>query len=480
MSAAERAPAVHAPRSDPPPPPRGRERTLSGWGRVARSRAHVLAIEDAEQVPGALTAVAAAGGAAIARGAGRSYGDAAQLAGGTVLDMTALDSILSIDPENLLARVQPGVTYERLLPELAARGLIFAVVPGTRYVTVGGAIASDIHGKSHEVDGSMAAHVASLRLCMPAGGVREISAESDPDLFHATLGGMGLTGVIVEATLRVQRLASPWWSVDTLRTSSLEHTISLMAQDDGHRYSVTWLDLLARGQAIGRGIVMASNDWGTPPPPPRRGQGANDPASLPPPRLRTPRGWPGAILSPPFVTAFNAMRWRLSGRDRRAVATPLATHYFQLDQVREWNRLYGTHGFVQYQFVVPPQAVSAVVDAVELLRVRRLPAYLAVLKRLGPASGGLLSFPIEGWTLALDLPAAATGLRPALDELDELVASNGGRVYLTKDVRLRRDLFAAMYPLLGQFRKQRAFADPAGVLRSDLGRRLGLCGALGG
>jgi decaprenylphospho-beta-D-ribofuranose 2-oxidase len=474
--------ASGAPDTNPPaaaPPPRGRERTLSGWGRVAPSRSTVIAVRGSDEVAAVLAAPPPGG--VIARGAGRSYGDAAQNAGGTVLDLTGLDRILDIDTDALLVRVQPGVTYGQLLPELAARGLMFAVVPGTRYVTIGGAIASDIHGKSHHADGTIARQVASLRICTPAGGCREITPQSEPELFAATLGGMGLLGVVVEATLRVQRLPSPWWSVDNDRTDSLEHTIAVMAEDESHRYSVTWLDLLARGRAVGRGVVMASNDWGPVPegsaPDSDRRRPAAEPAALPPPRLLAPPGFPGFVLSPPFVSAFNALRWHTSKPRERRVPMPLATHYFQLDLVREWNRLYGSHGFVQYQFAVPPDRQVAVVRAVEKLQARRIPTYLAVLKRLGAPSDGPLSFPIEGWTLALDIPAAAPGLRPTLDELDEMVATHGGRVYLTKDVRLRRELLATMYPALDRFRAQRELADPDGVLRSDLGARLGLCRA---
>ena len=424
---------------------------------------------------------APAPGGVIARGAGRSYGDAAQNAGGTVLDLTALDRILSIDDDALLVRVQPGVTYGELLPALASRGLMFAVVPGTRYVTIGGAIASDIHGKSHHRDGTIARHIASLRVCTPSGGLRELTPERDPERFAATVGGMGLMGVIVEATLRVQRLASPWWSVDSDRTDSLEHTIAAMSGDEAHRYSVTWLDLMARGAAIGRGVVMNSNDWGPltggQAPDADRRRPCTDPASLPPPRLQAPPHFPGAVLAPAVVRTFNSLRWHASKRSERAVPMPLATHYFQLDLVRDWNRLYGSHGFVQYQFAVPPGAETAVVRCVELLNARRIPAYLAVLKRLGAPADGPLSFPIEGWTLALDIPASAPGLRPTLDELDDMVAGHGGRVYLTKDVRLRRELLETMYPQLERFRSQRAGVDPDGILRSDLGARLGLCRA---
>ena len=458
----------------------GRERTLSGWGHVALSRAAVIAVRDAEDVATVLAAQKAGGSGVIARGAGRSYGDAAQNAGGTVLDLTPLNRVVSIAAEHALVRVQAGVSYATLLTELAAHNLMLPVVPGTRYVTVGGAIASDVHGKSHPRDGSLARHVVALRVCTPADGFRELTPEADPELFLATLGGMGLLGVIVEATLRVERIGSPWWSVDTDRTDSLEQTLALMRDDHAHRYAVAWLDLLAGGARLGRAVVVRSNDWsadtantsGVRPSRRRR----REPSVLTAPsRLRAPRGFPGAVLAPPLVRTFNALRWHASARRQRGRRTPLATHFFQLDLVADWNRLYGSRGFVQYQFAVPTGGETHLVRCVELLRARGLPCYLAVLKRLGPGSGGPLSFPIEGWTLALDLPAAAPGLRPALDELDELVAGCGGRVYLTKDVRLRRDLLTTMYPELHRFHRQRALVDPDGILRSDLGRRLGLC-----
>ena len=483
MSDADRAPvavSTEAASTDRPHHRPGRERTLSGWGRVALSRAEVIEVRDADEVAAVLAAQHAGAGGVVARGAGRSYGDAAQNAGGTVLDLTALNRIVSIAGEQGLVRVQAGVSYAQLLTELAAHNLMLPVVPGTRHVTLGGAIASDVHGKSHPRDGSLARHVVALRVCTPAGGFREITPETEPELFLATLGGMGLLGVIVEATLRVERLESPWWSVDSDRTGSLDETLALMRDDRAHRYSVAWLDLLAGGSRLGRAVVMRSNDWGAEATDGGavRSNGRRDPVPSvlsARSRLRAPRGFPGALLAPPVVSTFNTLRWHASARRERGRRTPLATHFFQLDLVGDWNRLYGSRGFMQYQFAVPNGSEADLVRCVELLRARRLPCYLAVLKRLGPGSGGPLSFPIEGWTLALDLPAAAPGLRPALDQLDERVADAGGRVYLTKDVRLRRDLLAAMYPELHRFHAQRALVDPDGVLRSDLGRRLGLC-----
>jgi decaprenylphospho-beta-D-ribofuranose 2-oxidase len=308
--------------------------------------------------------------------------------------------------------------------------------------------------------------------------MRELSVEAvdDRELLLATLGGMGLAGVVVEATLAIEPLDAPWWSVDIDRTTSLEATLALMADGESHRYSVAWLDLLATDGRVGRSVVTRSNEW-----PAERvanpAARAPDPSRLPAaPRMRVPRGFPGSVLAPALIGAFNELRWRSFPSCERGRPVGLAPHFFPLDGIGEWNRLYGARGLVQYQFAVPDGAEDALLRCVELLRARRVPSYLAVLKRLGRPTGAPLSFPIEGWTLALDIPAWATGLRPALDVLDEIVAGAGGRVYLTKDLRLRRDLFGAMYPELGRFHAQRALVDPDGVLRSDLGTRLGLCG----
>jgi decaprenylphospho-beta-D-ribofuranose 2-oxidase len=455
--------------------------TLYGWGRIARSRCRVLQPRGAEDVLEALASHAPQTGV-IARGAGRSYGDAAQNGGGDVLDMTALDRIVSIDGERGLITAQAGTTVAQLLVGLASHKLTLPVVPGTRHVTLAGAIASDIHGKNHHCDGGLSRHVAAISLCTPADGLVEVSPESDPDLFYATLGGMGLTGVIVEATLCAEPLPSPWVLADVDRTDGLEQTLELMSGAERHRYSVAWLDLLADGSKMGRAIVSRADplmsDGATPVARGRRAAGGAYPGALSRrPAVEVPRGFPAALMRPASVRTFNALRWRATPRRERGRPLAMAPYFFPLDALGAWNRLYGPPGLIQYQFVIPSGQEHALVRCFEFMRVRRLPVYLAVFKRFGPAFGGPLSFPLEGWTLAVDMPATAPGLRVALDELDEIVAGCGGRVYLTKDVRLRRDMMSAMYPNLQGFYVQRARVDPEGVLRSDLARRLGLCEA---
>jgi decaprenylphospho-beta-D-ribofuranose 2-oxidase len=454
------------------------EQVLWGWGRTARSRARVTRAREVEQVAEALSRGARRGVGAIARGAGRSYGDAALNGGGEVLDMTGLDRIVSIDAERRLLTAQAGTTIAQLMAAAAPHGLTLPVVPGTRHVTLGGAIASDIHGKNHHRDGALARHVASLTLCTPAGGCVEVSPDLDGELFYATLGGMGLTGVVVQATLALEPLRSAWVAVDVDRTDGLEQTLQLMAGEERHRYSVAWLDLLADGAKLGRAVVTRG-DRLPPEQAPRRAGRRHDrrAALLRKPIFEVPRGFPGALLARSGVRAFNAVRWGATPRHEQQRPMPLAPYLFPLDGLGEWNRLYGAGGLIQYQFVVPAGQEETLVACFESMRRRALPVYLAVFKRFGEEFGGPLSFPLAGWTLAVDLPARAAGLDAALRELDELIAACGGRVYLTKDVRLGREMLPAMYPRLRCFEQTRARVDPDGVMRSDLALRLGLCGA---
>jgi decaprenylphospho-beta-D-ribofuranose 2-oxidase len=460
----------------------GVERSLSGWGRTTRSRCRVFRPRGVQDVLDALASHECPGTGVIARGAGRSYGDAAQNDGGDVLDMTGLDRIVSIDAERGLITAQAGATVAQLMARLASHGLGLPVVPGTRHVTLAGAIASDIHGKNHHRDGGLARHVARLSLCTPVGGLTDVSPESDAELFYATLGGMGLTGVVVEATLRAERLPSAWVAADVDRTDSLAQTLELMSGQERHRYSVAWLDLLADGSKMGRAIVsradpLDSDEHMPPARRPRVGGRAYPQALSRRPAFEVPRGFPAALLRPASMRTFNALRWRATPRRERGRPLALTPYFFPLDALGEWNRLYGPAGLIQYQFVIPCGQESALERCFELMRMRRLPVYLAVFKRFGAAFGGPLSFPLEGWTLAADLPAAAPGLRAGLDELDEVVAGCGGRVYLSKDARLRADILSTMYPQLDRFHAQHARVDPEGVLRSDLARRLGLCQA---
>ncbi len=449
------------------------QRLLTGWGRTAPTLAAVERPRSAEDVAVALAA-AGRGRGAIARGLGRAYGDAAQNAGGTVLGMGDLAGVHRFDSERGEIDLDAGVSLDALIRLVLPFGWFVSVSPGTRFVSVGGAIAADIHGKNHHRDGSFCDHVERFTLLTPGGEHLDVRPASDPDAFWATAGGMGLTGVVVRATLRLLRVETGQMRVDTERTRDLDDVLARMdARDEEYRYSVAWIDCLARGRALGRSVLMRGDhatlgdlDEG------KRSRALLVASSTP---LGAPSWVPSGLLGKATVTVFNELFYRKAPREERGRIEPLNSFFYPLDSVRGWNRLYGPRGFLQYQFVVPFGAEGALREALERLSRAGAPSFLAVLKRFGPQRG-LISFPMPGWTLALDIPAGLPGLAALLDGLDELVADAGGRVYLAKDSRLRPELLATMYPRLAQWREVRARLDPEGVMRSDLGRRLGLAG----
>jgi decaprenylphospho-beta-D-ribofuranose 2-oxidase len=450
---------------------------LSGWGRTSPTQATLVRPRTAEEVSQALEDSIADRGGLIARGAGRSYGDAAQNGGGTVVDARGLCGVLELDQASGLVRAGAGTTLAQLLLFLAPRGLTLPVVPGTRHVTIGGAIACDVHGKNHPADGSFGRHVHSLRLCTPAEGTVEVSAEHEPELFEGTLGGIGLTGIVLDATLQAMPMRTPLALADIDRTDDLEGALALMAADRSHRYSIAWIDLMARGSRFGRSVLTRSEEGPVSIKAPRRLRatgGRAAPFSVRP-AVSVPRGFPYRLLNAETVRAFNAVHWRSAPAHARDRTLTMSAQLFPLDTIGAWNRLYGPAGLIQYQFALPSGQERALLDVLVLLRASAVPIYLAVLKRFGPSSSGLLSFPLEGWTIALDIPGATPGLAGVLDRADELVAGAGGRVYLAKDARLSGQMLRRMYPGLERFNELRARVDPDGRLRSDMARRLDLC-----
>ncbi|WHM31190.1 FAD-binding oxidoreductase [Streptomyces sp. BPPL-273] len=444
---------------------------VTGWGRTAPTAARLIRPRTYEEAALAVRECGARGG--IARGLGRAYGDAAQNAGGAVLDMTALDRVHAVDVAGGTVLCDAGVSLHRLMELLLPLGWFVPVTPGTRYVTVGGAIGADIHGKNHHVLGSFARHVVALELLTADGQVRTVTPGTP--LFDATAGGMGLTGVILTATLRLQPVETALMSVDTERAADLDDLMArLTATDHRYRYSVAWIDLLARGRATGR-AVLTRGDHAPLDALPARSRARRAPLAFRTSRLpAAPDLVPDGLLGRTTVGLFNELWYRKSPRLSRGRLQRISTFFHPLDGVPHWNRIYGRGGFVQYQFVVGEGREEALRRIVRRISDHRCPSFLAVLKRFGEADPGWLSFPLPGWTLALDIPAGLPGLGAFLDELDEEVAEAGGRVYLAKDARLRPELLAAMYPRLDDFRALRAELDPHGVFVSDLARRLTL------
>lgn len=446
-------------------------RLLAGWGGTAATAARLVPVGTSEAVRAAVRAAGPRG--AVARGLGRSYGDAAQDAGGDVLDLTPLCRVHSLDARTGVVDADAGLSLHALMERSLPLGWFVPVTPGTRFVTLGGALAADIHGKNHHVDGSFGQHVLAFDLVTADGGVRRVERDGDPEVFWATVGGMGLTGVVTRVELQLLAVETSLMRVDTERATGLDDLMDRMARHDAdYRYSVAWIDLLARGRSLGRAVLT-------------RGDHARldelEPAQRARPLQFTPRSVlgvpalvPGGLLRRSTVGAFNEVWFRKAPRERRGELQRLAAFFHPLDGVRDWNRVYGRPGFVQYQFAVPEDAAEAVREAVTLLSDARSPSFLAVLKRFGPGSPAPLSFPMPGWTLALDLPARTSGLAALLDRLDALVVAAGGRVYLAKDARLPAELLPRMYPRLEQWRAVRERLDPQHVFTSDLSRRLQL------
>jgi decaprenylphospho-beta-D-ribofuranose 2-oxidase len=444
-------------------------RALRGWGRTSPSVATVHpAGDDAELVQ--LVSDAGVRGV-LARGLGRSYGDAAQNGGGVVVDMTARKRVLSVDTETALVEVEAGASLDELMRLLLPRGLFVPVSPGTRQVTVGGAIAADIHGKNHHVDGSFGRHVVAMDLLCADGTIRTLTPKSE--LFWATVGGMGLTGLVLRATLRMMKVESAYCLVDTERCTNLDDLTRRMTEgDDRYTYSVAWIDCLARGSSLGRSVLT---------------RGWSAPLDRLPPKLQdralefrpkqlavAPAAFPSGLLNRASVAAFNEAWYRKAPRERRDEIQSIAAFFHPLDGVARWNRIYGPKGFLQYQFVVPFGAEDTLRRCIQMLSDTGLASFLAVLKRFGQPSGGHLSFPTPGWTLALDIPLGSPVLGDLLDRLDEEVMTAGGREYLAKDSRLPAAAIPRMYPRLDEWRGIRQATDPHGVFNSDLSRRLGL------
>ncbi|WTP59775.1 FAD-binding oxidoreductase [Streptomyces phaeochromogenes] len=445
--------------------------SVTGWGRTAPTTARLIRPRSYEEAAAAVRECGARGG--IPRGLGRAYGDAAQNAGGAVFDMTGLDRVHAIDADGGTVLCDAGVSLHRLMEVLLPLGWFVPVTPGTRYVTVGGAIGADIHGKNHHVSGSFARHVLSFELLTADGEIRTVSRGTP--LFDATAGGMGLTGVILTATVRLQPVATSLMSVDTERATDLDDLMArLTATDHRYRYSVAWIDLLARGASMGRS-VLTRGDHAPLEALADRTRARRVPLEFRPGSLPAAPAWlPEGLLGRTTVGLFNELWYRRAPRARTGELQRISTFFHPLDGVPHWNRVYGRGGFVQYQFVVGYGQEDALRRIVHRISQRRCPSFLAVLKRFGEGDPGWLSFPMPGWTLALDIPANLPGLGGFLDELDEEVTAAAGRVYLAKDSRLRPELLSEMYPRLGDFRALREELDPRSVFTSDLSRRLGL------
>jgi decaprenylphospho-beta-D-ribofuranose 2-oxidase len=448
-----------------PPGLTSETRTLTGWGRTNPITARVVRPCALEQLQALIRG--ATPGSLITRGLGRSYGDAAHLQGGTVIELSAFDHI-ALDPSSGTVTAGAGASLDQILRVIVPAGFFLPVTPGTRNVTVGGAIAADVHGKNHHVEGSFGNHVQRLLLVDGRGQLQDLRPDGETaDAFWATVAGMGLTGVIVEATFSLIPITSAQIAVDTSRHRDLESLMAAMvAADSRYRYSVAWVDSL---DPRGRGVLTCGDHAPAESLPGSQRDNAlhYDPKAL----ASAPPFLPAGLLNRLTVRAFNEAWYRKAPRERRDELQAIAPFFHPLDGVQDWNRIYGPAGFLQYQFAVPDAAAHLVPRTLEALRAVGAPSFLTVLKRFGPSNPAPLSFPMPGWTLAADVPAAVPGLLPMLDQLDEAVASAGGRLYFAKDSRQSAAMVHRSYPRFAEWEQRRDDLDPDRIFASTLALR---------
>lgn len=437
-------------------------RPLSGWGRYP--------VEVCDQVrPERYQDLRPTAAQQIARGQGRSYGDAAL--GKQVILTERVNRLREFNTKTGVLRAEAGITLAEILDVIVPQGWFLPVTPGTRFASLGGCVAADVHGKNHHADGAFSEHVIAIELILADASRVICSASHNAALFWATVGGMGLTGIIGEVSLQLIPVSSPFMQVRHHTSRNLAETFALFGNatlDD--KYTVAWIDCLASGLSLGRSVLMCGH----------HAEQDKLPVALPktaqPKRARSiPFDLPAMALNPFTVKLFNALYYRQQGRKTAPFLAHYTEYFYPLDGIAHWNRLYGKRGFVQFQCVIPDSgAFEAVTSLLQTLSRSRRPSFLAVLKRLGPQNQGLLSFPMAGYTLALDIPLRDSGVFALLKKLDEIVLHHGGRVYLAKDAVLTPQEFRVMYPRYAEWLAIKQEVDPALRFQSSLSRRLGM------
>ncbi len=462
--------------------------SLAGWGRTAATTSQLLSTPDPEVIAAAVAAVAGHNADSpshlrrgiVARGLGRSYGDVAQNAGGIVVDMTALNRIHAIDPDAATVDVDAGVSLDELMRAALPYGLWVPVLPGTRQVTVGGAIGCDVHGKNHHSAGSFGNHVASLQLLVADGRILTLTPSGSPDdpdasLFWATVGGVGLTGIILRVVLTMTRTETAYFIADGVVTHNLDETIAVHSDgsEANYDYSSAWFDAISPEPKLGRAALsrgsLATLDQLREKAP----RLAADPLAFnAKPLFDLPDVFPNGLANKLTFGVLGSLWYAKSGNYTGKIQS-LTGFYHPLDMFGEWNRAYGSHGFLQYQFVVPPAAVGEFTQLIRDIQASGHYSFLNVFKLFGPGNRAPLSYPMAGWNVCVDFPIKA-GLHEFLHGLDARVLEFGGRLYTAKDSRTTAETFHAMYPELDSWIATRRRIDPHGVFVSDLARRLEL------
>jgi len=407
---------------------------VSGWGRYPSIEAAMLNPTSLGELRQALSKQKHC----IARGLGRSYGDSALAK--EIISLRHMDHFIEFDPKNGILSCEAGVSLSDILNVIVPQGWFLPVTPGTKYVTFGGAVASDVHGKNHHIEGCFSEFVQSLTLMLSDGSVCECSRDNNPALFHATCGGMGLTGVILRGTLVLKKISSAYIHQTVIKADNLETVFSLFEENAAATYSVAWIDCLAKGKALGRSLLMLGE--------PAQGGGYLLPSEK---HLTVPFVMPATLLNSYAISAFNSLYFHRQRQKEQHRLVHYDPFFYPLDALLHWNRLYGKKGFTQYQCVLPKAAgLIGMKEILKKITLSRRGSFLSVLKSCGPHNQNHLSFPIEGYSLALDFKLESE-LFDLLNELDSIVAEYQGRVYLTKDVRLSEAMFKRMYPRWEEF-----------------------------
>jgi FAD/FMN-containing dehydrogenase len=402
----------------------------------------------------------------IARGNGRCYGDASLA--DTTLNTLKYDKVLSFNTANGVFECQSGILLSDILTVIVPKGWFLPVTPGTKFITVGGAVGSDVHGKNHHVDGSFSNHIVEMDILLASGELVTCSPTLHTDLFEATCGGMGLTGVITRVKFGLKKIETSFIRQKQIKADNLEHVIRLFDEYKDFTYSVAWIDCLKKGAHFGRSILILGEHAKVEE---LSGQQKKDPLQLPKKKQITfPINLPSWVLNKLTVKAFNFLYYGKNIKKEINNIVSYEPFFYPLDAILHWNRGYGKKGFIQYQFVLPLEAKQGLIEILQRISDKGLGSFLAVLKVFGKQDS-LISFPMEGYTLALDFPVR-DGLFPFCDELDQIVLKYGGRLYMSKDARMKPEVMAAGYPDLNKFKEIVKKYDPQHKFLSTQSERL--------
>jgi decaprenylphospho-beta-D-ribofuranose 2-oxidase len=449
--------------------------TFSGWGRYPRLESRLIEPISTFEIEKSLGGSGQWGPSIIARGAGRSYGDSALAE--TLVSTRYLDNFSSLttsDHGHTVLRCASGMSLEKVLETIIPKGLFLPVLPGAKAVTVGGAIAADVHGKNHHIDGSFCDHVESMQVLLATGEIINCNRNAYSELFHATCGGMGLTGIILDAAIKLVPMPSLDIAQRTLVADNLQDCMELMDEHHESKYSVAWIDCLASGAAQGRSVLYLGEHVDEKDAREKSKSGRKGLRAIKRSELKIPFDAPSFLLNKYTMMGFNSAYYALQKNRIAPKRIDYDAFFFPLERLRNWNRLYGSKGFLQYQLAVPPESAYACVSAVlSCASQAGKGSFLSVLKKFGKANNNLLSFPIEGYTLALDFKYEDS-LFPLLDKLDAIVLAHGGRLYLAKDARMSKACFRQSYAQWERFAELKQKLDPRGQFSSLQSRRLGL------